>query len=253
MIIDRIDYKFGIRDCESVAINIEAIFKGVGYLGVDKKEIESIYAISEDMDKSRITDIKSAVGESTLRDSEKINKAIEALSQMWNEVKDRFLSCVVRGLDLKLNESKVFNSYCYLHALPINELDRSSNIIYLDYNRPIDELFKNFIVLVAKAILLDKWDNLNGDVFSHSYQAQNRLWLFADIAIDAIFACTDLCKLCDKPSYRFFYNLKINNVLFMFNFRKLYKKVEVDEFLNQVYLFVYYNQQSLNEFKNCLY
>ena len=255
MVIDSINYIFGTRDSESVALNISAIYRNLGYKGIDKSKICEIYNINNlnynNMENTIV--IKNAVQDKILKDKDKIEHAIKVLEEMWNSVKKGFFSCVGDGLDIRVNSTRTFNTYCYLQALPINELDRDNNVIYLDYNRPIDELFKNFIVLVAKSILLDKWDDMNGDIFSHSYQSQNKIWLFADIAVDAVFASTDLCKLCDKPSYRYFYNSKINDIPFMYQFRQLYKMVTIEEFLNQVYLFVYHNHTELIKFKNYLY
>lgn len=250
MMMDKIDYLFKVRDDVSTSLIVDAIYKGMGYKGIDIDKIIEIYDLKGC---STIKEVENKIHQQTLNDKEKIDNLLNKLNTMWNSVKTRFFDCLSESLEIKINKNTLFNSYCYLQALPINELDRNGNIIYLDYNRPIDEVFKNFIVLVAKSILLDKWDNLNGDIFSHSYESQNKIWLFADIAIDAIFAETHLSKLCSYPSYRYFYNLSINNVLFMFQFRKMYKKMEIDEFLNQVYLFVYQNYTTLSKLRNYLY
>ena len=107
--------------------------------------------------------------------------------------------------------------------------------------------------MLTKAILIDKCNDFNVWKAKYDFDAHNKVWLFADIAVDIVFDSTDLREICSKPSYKYFYSLKINGVNIMDEFRKLYKIISLEDFFISVYMFVHKNYQILSKFKNYLY
>ena len=174
------------------------------------------------------------------------------LDAKWSAYREEYLHCL-KELKILFKENSVYMMSCYLGLLPNNEIDFSDNTIYLNITQTEDEIFKTFIIMLTKIIILDFWKNSNNWGWDYSYKTENKIWLFVEIAIDAIFANTTLSKISNKASYKYFYNVKINGVCFMDKFRELYNKVPLIDFLNSVFIFVTENYLHLIKFKDYLY
>ena len=64
------------------------------------------------------------------------------------------------------------------------------------------------------------------------FDCKTKIWLFAEIAIDAIFNGSELSQISTKPAYEYFYGTEVNNMNFIDHFRILYKNCTIDEFLS---------------------
>lgn len=249
------DYYFKMRSAKEVAFQMSVIYKNLGYSEIDKNKAFQTYGITiKDMDnREGIDAIINIVDAKHTEKSEKILELCRQLKERWLNYREEYLKILSKALDIEFDKEAVDYTYCYLHFLPINEIDIQQNIIFLDCNKDIDELFNNFIIMLTKAILLDRWHYFNKWKTDYEYDKSNKVWLFADIAVDAIFYNSPLNTISRNPSYKYFYSLKINGVNIMEEFRKLYKMICLEDFFTSINMFIYKNYEILSKFKNYLY
>lgn len=255
MNIGEFNYYFTIRDAHETGLQIGVICKDLGYNDIDKNKVLQTFGISNEETDSQyyVKNITRAVETTNAKALDRMRDMCNQLQEKWDSYREEFLQYLSLGLDITFNKGERYNTYCQLQLLPINEIDTTNNIIYLDCNKSVDEAFKTFIIMVTKAMLLDRWRYINKGEFSYEFDRHNKIWLFAEIAVDAIFANTSLSKVCENPSYKYFYNIIINNTCFMQEFRKLYTKVSLEDFFTSVYMFVHENYDTISKFKNYLY
>ena len=252
MKINRVNYYFKFRDIEDIVYQIKAIYEDLAYNEIDKNKVLNAYNITDRCD-LKIFNIEKSVQMVTETNQEVINIKCEFLQKQWNNYSDTYFQSLEDVLNIKINKEYISNYYCYLHYLPINEIDLNTNKIYLDCTCDEDELFKNFIIMLTKVMVANIWQNQNKYVIDVEFDAKNKLWLFIDIAIDAIFANSSLKQICQFPSYKYFYSIKVDGVNIMEEFRKLFSKISLDDFFNEVYSFVYEYYKDILKFKNYLY
>jgi len=252
---NELNYYFKVREPEDIALNISVIDKDLGYNGIDKSNVFASYNINKACvnGKLKVENILSSVKDVCDKQYELMTEMCNKLQQKWGNYREEYLSIIEKCLGINFNREMIYNTYCYLHLLPINQVDLSTKIVYLSYNEDIEQLFKNFIILLTKSIVLDRWNYLCRPAFDTEFDYQNKLWLFIEIAIDAIFSNSDLSKICAQPSYKYFYSIKLNDINIMERFRQLHKLISIDDFFNEVFTFVYENATTLLKFKNYLY
>ncbi len=250
MEINKINYHFIVRDVEDTALQLLAINKNVSCPDINRTKITQALGVKFDMCQTlqeMIRIIKPSVD--SCEDAFK-TKALQ-LEYKWDKAKYKVFQEVSAILDFKQSDSVSYNIYCKLHNLPINEL-RHNGEIYLDGNETIDELFEQFVIQVIKHLVLIKLEILIGRGH-YKFETTNKVAMFLDIVIDAIFANGDLSAISKDPSYKYFYSLKIKGVNVMQKFRELYKLIPIEDLFQQVYEFVYYNHKTLLNFKSYLY
>ena len=208
---NKINCNFSIRESGSIAVQIDSIFNGEAYCGLNKNKIVETYKLNSlDMSNrnelDRLTDAIQQVNDTQKR---QINNLCVQLQEKWNEYYDEYISAIEDTLRVGIHES-FMSIECQLHLLPINEIDFEKQTIYLNCDKDVNELFKNYIIMLTKLLLVNYWKDLHNCNFYSSYQPQNKVWLFTEIAIDAIFANSQLNKLTANPSYKYFYSLKID-------------------------------------------
>lgn len=255
MFIDKIKYYFKVRDKLDTSINIARMCKDMACVEIDKEKVLSAYNISKlDLQEDKFVDkITNCVEKIINTDSENILDHCRQLEEIWINNCDKYFDILNNCLGIELNEDILLHTYCYLHYLPINKIDPENYIMCLDCNKSIKELFTTFIIMLTKAIIINKFNYFNGIEMDCVFDRKNKVWMFAEIAIDAIFANSDLKDFCQYPSYKYFYSLKLDGVNVMDEFRKLYTKISLEDFLNSVYMFVHKNYNILLKFKNYLY
>lgn len=255
MEINEFNYYFKVRPVRDVALNLGVIYKDLGYNKIDKNKISQIYKLTErDIgDEYYLINISKKVNSICEQESDRLTKICVQLQQMWEGYREEYLNIIRNAFDIKINYNITDNTYCYLQHLPINEVDLKDNIIYLDCNKNIDEIFKNFIIMLTKLILVNRWNYINNWNFNTEFEAKNKIWMFVEIAIDAVFANSTLGKICNTPSYKYFYSLKLKGVNMMKHFRDLYNILPLDDFFTEVYIYVRDSYQKIMQFKNYLY
>lgn len=252
MEINKINYYFKERDAVDVACQIRAIDKDLAYKELDKGKVFLAYKIDE-AGECKLENITEKVKAVHGQKCDIINEIYSQLQQKWEQCKDDYFNILEKDLNIKVDRSEISNYYAFLHLVPIDEINIESNSIYLNCDKSIDEIFQTFIIMLTKLIVVKVWKNSNKWVVDTTYSAQNKLWLFVEIAIDAIFANSGLNKFCDSPTYKYFYSIKIDGVNIMEQFRKLYGKISLLDFLDTVYMFVRENYKIILKFKNYLY
>lgn len=254
MRVENFNYHFKKRDPKDVALTLGVIYNDLGYSKIDKAKISKLYNVTYDAhDKNYINKFINAVETLDTKKQNHINLLCEQLNKQWQDYKNEYLDIINRVLDIKIDNQIVNHTYCYLHSLPINEISLNDNIIYLDYNKSVEEVFTNFIIMLTKLLLITRWNYVNNWNFNKEFDVKNRVWMFAEIAIDAIFCNSDLNNVCKNVSYKYLYSLNIKGINVMEYFRKLYKTKPLDDFFTEVYLFVHENHKALLHFKNYLY
>lgn len=255
MKINEFDYCFKPREDNDVVLNLNAIYKNLGYSKIDKNNISQIFNldISKLSGDEYIANLREKVKTYNARNYDVVLSICEQLQSKWEEYKESYFKILNKVFDIEIDSDIKTYTYCYLQPLPINEISFQDNVIYLDYNKSVDELFKTFIIMLTKLILLNRWNDVNHWNFNTEFDVKNRIWMFAEIAIDAVFANSDLALISDKPTYKYFYNLQDNGCNVMDLFRQEYKKLSLDEFFTSVYMFVYEKYNTLLQFKNYLY
>lgn len=255
MKINEIDYYFKSRSDKDIALNIGAIYKDLGYSKIDKTKILQTFKIHEKDLKQQdyLNQIYKSVVDVNSGQESSIEKIACQLQNKWQGFKQEYFEIIKKIFGIQFNYDITEYSYCYLQQLPINEIDVKDRNIYLDCNKDIDEIFKNFIVMLTKLLMLVRWNSVNNWNFNIEFDYKNKIWMFAEIAIDAVFYNSALRMFCNNPSYKYFYNLKVKDVNTMQHFRQLYLDVELDEFFTEVYMFVHDNYKKLLQFKSYLY
>ena len=246
-----IDYRFMIRDANETALQIMSVFNNLEYVEIDKKSVAKACGLAKFND-ANINDIISLVENKLKTDKDKLMDLCCRLQELWNENKKELLTEIASVLDINFDIDESYNACCKLHYLPINEIDDKNGCIYLNCNYDVETIFKNFVIMLVKSFLVAKLEGLMGKGH-YKYDAKNKIWLLIEIAIDAIFANSKLNKWAEAPSYNYFYNLKINGINIMQKFRKLHKLININDFLNNVYMFICENYKILIKFKNYLY
>lgn len=255
MEMEKFDYIFKIRNSCDVAINIASIYNNVAYTQFDKTKLNAIFKTDkQDMQKNNyIKYLTQIVNDVNITHHTELGDSVSYLNQRWQEYKHIYIEIIQQIFNIQFNNDVVNNLYCELQYLPINEMSVSDGVIYLNCNQSNEQMFVKFITMLTKLILLQSWNKYNSWKFNVDFDTDNKIFMFADIAVDALFYNTDLNKICDKPSYKYFYNLNYKNINITKQFREMYKNMEINKFLDEVYLFVYNNYQTLKQFKHYLY
>jgi len=184
--------------------------------------------------------------------SQRGDEIINSLMQKWNNECEEISKCICDSMQLNFDELNI-SFDCRLHFAGINKIDYKKNIIYLDCNNPINEIFEKLIIMISKIVLFQKFVTMQKYEFDTTYVASNKILMFLEIAIDAIINGSELIKICSNPSYKYFYNININGINIMKEFRKLYAMVPIDAYLTHVYMFVRRYQKTFANFKTYLY
>lgn len=255
MKINEFDYCFKPRKINELVWNIGIIYKDLGYCRINKTAITNIFNLHNlDFNANNyLLDIKSKVEVIYNQNIDSILTKCEQLNQKWQAYKGEYFKIIKDVFNVDIDNQAVTNVYCYLQMLPIDEADLHDNIIYLNCNKSVDEIFKSFIIMLTKLILINRWNETNRWEFNTEFSIKNKIWLFAELAIDAIFTNKQLQQLTNYPTYKYFYKLEIGGKNIMEQFREMYVKLPLDKFFTELYLFVYNNYQELSQFKNYLY
>lgn len=255
MQMNKIDYHFKVRNAKDVALNLGVIYRNLGYSKINKAEITKIYNICEQdiVNDYCLNDVVCRVENAHFQQKDRLDNMCKQLKCKWVDYQAKYFKILSEVFDIELNNAEINHIYCYLHLLPINEVDLLDNIIYLNANQSIDEVFKSFIIMLTKALLLRRWNSVNDWDFNTEFDYKNKIWMFAELAIDPIFACSELSDITNKPSYKYFYDINIEGENIMQKFRDMYNRLPLDEFFTEVYMFVHNNYQTLLQFKNYLY
>ncbi|MBQ8522184.1 MAG: hypothetical protein IJ458_00795 [Clostridia bacterium] len=255
MKINNFNYHFKMRSSKDIALNLGVIYKGLGYSKIDKNKISNIYNIldSDIEDENYLSKLLKKIEILHMKETDKINRMCEEMQKKWNEYGKEYKNIICNIFGITIDEDITEHTYCYLQTLPINEIDLNDNVIYLDCNKSIEEVFKKFIILLTKIILVNRWNSVNNLRFNTEFDISNKVFMFCEIAIDAIFENSKLCKISSNPSYEYLYSLKIKGQNSMMYFRQLYKQISLDKFFTEVYMFVHKNYQILLKFKKYLY
>lgn len=255
MNIEEFDYHFKARSIKDEALNLSAIYKDVAYSKFDKSELTEIYDISnQDVDDVNFSQtVTNAVADIHNREKQKMDILCRQLQFKWDAYRRQYLKIISKELGIAFSKNAINHIYCYLQHLPINEVDLKDNTIYLNCNQSLDEMFECFIIMLTKIMLLYKWNSFNHWEYNTDFDVKNKIFMFVDMAIDAVFANSELCKICPNPSYKYFYNLNVENQNVMQKFREAYTKMTLENFFTEVYMFVYINYPTLRQFKRFLY
>ncbi len=207
----------------------------------------------ESLYKKDFKNLVEAVEKEFLRSKQRLDIVCAKLNIMWLEYQQEYLLTLQNEVGIKL-DGDAFNSVsCYLNNCLSNEIEFSDNTIILNSNISYDKIFTNFIIMLTKLTILNWWKSFNNWDWDYTYKEDSKIWLFIEIAIDAIFSKTNLSRITHAPSYKYFYDTTINGVVFMDKFRTLYNKINLKDFLNIVYMFVTENYSVLSKFKNYLH
>ncbi|MFQ6724276.1 MAG: hypothetical protein ACLRFE_02960 [Clostridia bacterium] len=255
MKINEFDYCFKMRDDKDISIDIGSIYKNLGYNNCDKEKIAKIYNLSyEDINNDNyLIDINIKVGEINNCIKDNINEKCKSLQNMWDNYRNKYYSIISKILDINIVKDITEYRYCYIQLLPINEVALMDKCIYLIYSEDVNEMFKNFIILLTKLILVNKWKTDNNWVFETEFDAKNKIWMFAELSIDAIFNYSELKSITSSPTYPHFYNLIIDDVNIINLFRDMFCRCEINQFLTNVYTYVHNNYLKISKFKHYLY
>ena len=255
MEMNEFDYHFKVRTVRDVTLNLGVIYKNLGYIKFDKNKISKLFGLTEqDIEgDDYLHKIMSKVEMIYEKTHEQTTNICKQLQQKWEEYRDKYFIILKNIFDIDINRDIKMHTYCYLQMLPINEVDLKDNVIYLDCNKDIDDIFKTFIIILTKAILIDRWNDVNHWDFNTDFDVKNKILMFAEIAIDAVFTCSELSLISNKPSYKYLYSLKVEGNNIMDGFRKLYTQISLDEFFTEVYMFVHNNYQTMLQFQHYLY
>ena len=249
---NKIDCYFKLREAKDIACQLYSISEGGSHKDINKTRVYSAYML-EDVQNLNLDMVVQAVDKLHQCRADDVKQKCETLNSLWTQTKEEYISTIQDVLDIEFDGSKAFDCYVRLQHLPINEIDFANNAIYLDCAGGVEDIFTTFIIIFTKLIVLKVWQQHIDWDFDASYNWKNKIWLFVEIAIDAIFAKTKLSKWCTAPSYKYFYSIKLEGVNIMEQYRKLFDKIHVLDFLDTVYLFVQDNYKPILEFKNYLY
>ena len=94
----------------------------------------------------------------------------------------------------------------------------------------------------------DKWKTVFPDWKRSDFESPSLVWLFSEIAIDAIFKNTWFKKLSsEKPAYDCFYNIEINGLNMLDYLNTLFKKNTIEDFMKKGYEYIKSNKKLIME------
>lgn len=250
MEISDLEYHFKIHNIKDMAVVVALALTEEVYNEDEKRSLYQFLNMPNDVitKEHYLGEIEKYVAQKHELMCDKVENLAKELQQKWNNIKDLFMTSICEVLGIEIDLEKTLNTFCYLSIIPINNITLDGYEIMLDATKSVDEVFNNFIIMLAKIIVFEKWYDKNSIGFKHEIVPKARTWIFIDIALDAIFANSKMHLLCDRPTTNYFYNLKINNTNFINEFRRLFPLVDIDDFFIAVYMFVDENYSTLIKF-----
>lgn len=219
----------------------------------NKCNANKVFINNKNLCKKDFKSLVHVVEEEYVRSKQKLDLVCSKLNIKWLDYQEEYLMALQNELGIQV-DGEVFNGLsCYVNDFLNNEIEFSDNTIFLNANIAVDKIFSNFIIMLTKLTILNWWKVFNNWNWGYTYKENNKIWLFIEIAIDAIFSKTSLSKITCSPSYKYFYDTTINGICFMDRFRTLYEKISLKDFLNMVFMFVVQNYKTLTKFKNYLH
>lgn len=255
MTIENFEYHFKVRNVKEVALTLTSIYKDVAYSRFDKRKLQNLTNLQfkQVNDKNYVQQFEDIARKIEQDNFIKLEQLCKQMQEMWRNYRNKYIDIICKMLGFEINNEATNHLYCDLHMLPINEIDLNDCAIYLDANKGAEEIFKKFIVMLTKLAILNRFKYTNKWEFNSDFDAKNKVFMFVDVAADAVFKNSELSKICDKPSYQYFYNLQIDDENVMDKFNNLYKNISLDEFFDEVYIFIHRNYQKFLDFKHFLY
>lgn len=246
-------YIFKIEDTFTSAINIFQIFNNQKHYFIDKSKIMYALGLKSNFEKNNFGNILQVVEQINANMYNEMQNILKKLQDKWISYEDEYFKLIKQILGLEgLEYDNRSKCTCYLRLLPINEIAFEDNTLFVGYNKNVEILFAKFVTLLTKTLILDKWRQFNDWEWDYEYREDNKIWMFVEIAIDAIFANSVLKKISTTPSYNYLYELRINDINIMSRFRELYNKISLQDFLNEVFVFVTQNYEALSKFRKFL-
>lgn len=252
MNINKLKYNFGIREEKSTAMHIAVILNNLDYKSSNLRSVGEVYGVDKNL--PDIQYVEYLEEKIRLKNSANINQlesSIEFIKKEMEEIYSQFLSDMGDALEIDFQDDK--QTYCYLHFVPMNEINYQTGAIYLQYLNDTKEMVRNFLIMITKYYILTKFRDLQPLNISLEYESGNKMCMFVELCIDAVVSNSNLKNYIPNPAYKYFYSLKIGNVNVLDSFRKLYKQITLNDFFGQVYIFVRDNYFIIQEFKNYLY
>jgi len=255
MNIENFEYHFNIRQSRHVALTLSSIYKDVAYSRFDKRKLQGLinFQLKEVNDTNYIRQFEEIAQKIERENINKLQQLCKQMQEMWKKYSKEYIDIIAKVLGIEIDMSAINHLYCNLHMLPINEIDLNDATIYLDASKGVDDTFKTFIIMLTKLAILNRFKHTNKWDFNTEFDVKNKMFMFADLAVDAVFKNSELNRICNKPSYQYFYNLEIAGENVMDKLNNLYNNVSLDEFFDEVYMLIYQNYQKFLDFKHFLY
>lgn len=252
MNINKLRYNLGIRDEKSTAMHIAVVLKNLDYKSNSLCSISEIYGVDKNLPEIQYVEyLEERVKTKNSENMQKILETIELMKKDIEENYDDFLRDMGEALDIDFQDNE--QTYCYLHFIPMNEINFENGVIYLQCQKDIKEVIRNFQIMITKYYILKKFCELEPLNMNLEYEPNNKTCMFVELCIDAIVSNSNLKKYIPNPAYKYFYSLKLGNVNVLDSFRRLYPQISLDDFFGQVYMFVRDNYSKIQQFKSYLY
>ncbi|MDO4300457.1 MAG: hypothetical protein Q4D26_03575 [Clostridia bacterium] len=160
-----------------------------------------------------------------------INNKLCNITRKWNEVSKDIFNILENIFKYRLDQNRKIIGEFTINAVCPRYLD--SWKFDINFRKNDEEIILACIHEIIHFIWFEKWSDVFPYYGKYEYNAPYLPWLFSEIAVDALLKETDLYKYCitDKPAYKHFYNIYINDKNMMEYFRELFRQGSIEDFM----------------------
>lgn len=171
------------------------------------------------------TTVRIIVQNEQNNNAEAIAGKIEKMNCLWQENHDE-ISRTLRSIFECTLESQQLRALMSVNC--VCPYDFENNQIYINYRKSSEEMLETCVHELIHYYWFHKWNALFKDQYSSSL-----VWIFSEIAIDALFFETPLKKYCvsQHPAHDHLYEESYKGQNLMEYFRKLYRDHSMADFM----------------------
>lgn len=141
---------------------------------------------------------------------------------------------------------------CFLGMSPYMMVDYANSTISFPIYNPLSENINYFISFLIKYTIIDNlWDE-DCLKINIAYSKDSAYWIMSDFVADAICYHSSLPCFAIKPAFPFYYSLVIKGENVIYKFRRLYKTMNIYDFMKYVLNYVQSNASIFSQFTHRL-
>lgn len=190
-------------------------------------DLDYLYRVGKEEGKKRIAGILEKEYENC---GDEVCERIREISGQWNQIAEEIFGIMEKIFECRMDKERMITAEFTVNVVCQRFLDAWK--FDINYRKTDSEIILTCIHEILHFFWFEKWSAVFPDADREEYEA-GIVWLFSEIAVDALCKETELKKYCitAKPAYQYFYDILINNSNMMEYFRKLYGQGNIVDFM----------------------